>query len=177
MNNNVNDDMAPKKIILPDISTIISEKVLQEGAGNELLFMSYLNEIVHISIKDRVIYSKKFCITSKDNFLIYENKDNYIQVKKPLAIIPISSIKNVVLFKLTKKVVSYDHFYIEFDLDENNRNNINDKIDTFYENDLNNKTNENLKNTALVLFKTEEKNLAKEWYVLLKFLIDLNLKK
>ena len=67
--------------------------------------------------------------------------------------------------------------YIEFDLDENNRNNINDKIDTFYENDLNNKTNENLKNTALVLFKTEEKNLAKEWYVLLKFLIDLNLKK
>ena len=177
VNNNVNDDMAPKKIILPDISTIISEKVLQEGAGNELLFMSYLNEIVHISIKDRVIYSQKFCITSKDNFLIYENKDNYIQVKKPLAIIPISSIKNVVLFKLTKKVASYDHFYIEFDLDENNRNNINDKIDTFYENDLNNKTNENLKNTALVLFKTEEKNLAKEWYVLLKFLIDLNLKK
>ena len=176
-NNNINDDMAPKKIILPDISTIISEKVLQEGAGNELLFMSYLNEIVHISIKDRVIYSQKFCITSKDNFLIYENKDNYIQVKKPLAIIPISSIKNVVLFKLTKKIASYDHFYIEFDLDENNRNNINDRIDTFYENDINNKTNENLKNTALVLFKTEEKNLAKEWYVLLKFLIDLKLKK
>ena len=62
-------------------------------------------------------------------------------------------------------------------MDENNRNNINDRIDTFYENDINNKTNENLKNTALVLFKTEEKNLAKEWYVLLKFLIDLKLKK
>ena len=177
MNNNVNDDMAPKKIILPDISTIISEKVLQEGAGNELLFMSYLNEIVHISIKDRVIYSQKFCITSKDNFLIYENKDNYIQVKKPLAIIPISSIKNVVLFKLTKKVASYDHFYIEFDLDENNRNNVLNKIDTFFENDLDNKTNENVTNTALVMFKTEEKNLAKEWYVLLKYLINLKLKK
>ena len=176
-NNNINDELGPKKIILPDITTIISEKVLEEGAGNELLFMSYLNQIVHISIKERVIYSQKFCITSKDNFLIYENKENYIQVKKPLAIVPISSIKNVVLFKLSKKVANYDHFYIEFELDENNRNNIYDRIDTFYENDLNNKTNENLTNTALVMFKTEERNLAKEWYVLLKFLIDLKLKK
>jgi len=174
---NINDDFSPKKIILPDINTIISGKVLEEGAGNELLFMSYLNKIVHISIKDRVKYSQKFCITSKDNFFIYENKENYIQVKKPLAIIPICSIKNVVMFKLSKKVQSYDHFYIEFDLDENNRNNVYNKIDTFYENDLDNKTNENLNNTALVMFKTEEKNLAKEWYVLLKFLINLKLKK
>jgi hypothetical protein len=174
---NINDDFAPKKIILPDINTIISGKVLEEGAGNELLFMSYLNKIVHISIKDRVKYSQKFCITSKDNFFIYENKENYIQVKKPLAIIPICSIKNVVMFKLSKKVQSYDHFYIEFDLDENNKNNVYNKIDTFYENDLDNKTNENLNNTALVMFKTEEKNLAKEWYVLLKFLINLKLKK
>jgi len=174
---NINDDFAPKKIILPDINTIISGKVLEEGAGNELLFMSYLNKIVHISIEDRVKYSQKFCITSKDNFFIYENKENYIQVKKPLAIIPICSIKNVVMFKLSKKVQSYDHFYIEFDLDENNKNNVYNKIDTFYENDLDNKTNENLNNTALVMFKTEEKNLAKEWYVLLKFLINLKLKK
>ena len=173
---NINDDFAPKKIILPDINTIISGKVLEEGVGNELLFMSYLNKIVHISIKDRVKYSQKFCITSKDNFFIYENKENYIQVKKPLAIIPICSIKNVVMFKLSKKVQSYDHFYIEFDLDENNKNNVYNKIDTFYENDLDNKTNENLNNTALVMFKTEEKNLAKEWYVLLKFLINLKLK-
>ena len=174
---NINDDFAPKKIILPDINTIISEKVLEEGAGNELLFMSYLNKIVHISIKDRVKYSQKFCVASKDNFFIYENKENYLQVKKPLAIIPICSIKNVVMFKLSKKIQSYDHFYIEFELDENNRNNVYNKIDTFYENDLDNKTNENLNNTALVMFKTEEKNLAKEWYVLLKFLINLKLKK
>ena len=145
---NINDDLAPKKIILP-----------------------------HISIKDRVKYSQKFCVASKDNFFIYENKENYLQVKKPLAIIPICSIKNVVMFKLSKKIQSYDHFYIEFELDENNRNNVYNKIDTFYENDLDNKTNENLNNTALVMFKTEEKNLAKEWYVLLKFLINLKLKK
>ena len=174
---NINDDFAPKKIILPDINTIISGKVLEEGAGNELLFMSYLNKIVHISIKDRVKYSQKFCITSKDNFFIYENKENYIQVKKPLAIIPICSIKNVVMFKLSKKVQSYDHFYIEFELDENNNNNVYNKIDTFYENDLDNKTNENLNNTALVMLKKKKKNLAKEWYVLLKFLINLKLKK
>ena len=174
--NNKNEEFAPKKIVLPDINTIISVKVLEEGAGNELLFMSNLNKMDHISIKERVKYSEKFCITTKDNFLIYETRENYIKVKKPLAIIPINSIKNVVLFKLTKKVINYDHFYIEFQLDENNRNNVYNQIETFYINDLDNNNNENKGDTALVLFKTEEKNLAKEWYVLLKFLINLKLK-
>ena len=175
-NNNKNDDFAPRKIILPNINTIISEKVLEEGAGNELLFMSNLNKMVHISIKERVKYSEKFCITTKDNFLIYETRENYIKVKKPLAIIPINSIKNVVLFKLTKKVINYDHFYIEFQLDENNKNNVYNQVDTFYINDLDNTNNENKSDTALVMFKTEEKNLAKKWYVLLKYLIELKLK-
>ena len=175
-NNNKNDDFAPRKIILPNINTIISEKVLEEGAGNELLFMSNLNKMVHISIKERVKYSEKFCITTKDNFLIYETRENYIKVKKPLAIIHINSIKNVVLFKLTKKVINYDHFYIEFQLDENNKNNVYNQVDTFYINDLDNTNNENKSDTALVMFKTEEKNLAKKWYVLLKYLIELKLK-
>ena len=176
-NNNKNDDLAPRKIVLPNINTIISEKVLEEGAGNELLFMSNLNKMVHISIKERVKYSEKFCITTKDNFLIYETRENYIKVKKPLAIIPINSIKNVVLFKLTKKVINYDHFYIEFQLDENIKNNVYNQVDTFYINDLDNTNNENKSDTALVMFKTEEKNLAKKWYVLLKYLVELKLKK
>ena len=158
---------------MPTIDTIISQKVLEEGAGNELLFMSNLNKIVHISIKERVKYAEKFCITTKDNFLIYETRENYIKVKKPLAIIPINYIKNVVLFKLTKKVINYDHFYIEFQLNENMRNNVYNQIDTFYINDLDNTNNENKNDTALVMFKTEEKNLAKKWYVLLKFLAEL----
>ena len=174
--NNKNEEFAPKKIILPDVNTIISEKVLEEGAGNELLFMSNLNKMDHISIKERVRYSEKFCITTKDNFLIYETRENYIKVKKPLAIIPINSIKNVVLFKLTKKIINYDHFYIEFQLDENNRNNVYNQIETFFINDLDNSTNENKGDTALVMFKTEEKNLAKKWYVLLKYLAELKLK-
>ncbi len=173
---NKNEELGPKKIVLPNINTIISIKVLEEGAGNELLFMSNLNKMVHISIKERVKYSEKFCITTKDNFLIYETKENYIAVKKPLAIIPINSIKNVVLFKLTKKIINYDHFYIEFILDENNRNNVYNQVDTFYINDLDNNNNENKGDTALIMFKTEEKNLAKKWYVLLKFLIELKQK-
>ena len=174
-NKNKNEEYAPKKIVLPNINTIISEKVLEEGAGNELLFMSNLNKMVHISIKERVKYSEKFCITTKDNFLIYETRENYIKVKKPLAIIPINTIKNVVLFKLTKKVINYDHFYIEFQLDENNKNNVYNQIETFYMNDLDN-NNENKGDTALVMIKTEEKNLAKKWYVLLKYLVELKSK-
>ena len=103
-----NESLLPKKIILPEIESIISEKVLKEGAGNELLFMSYLNKIVHISMKDKIKYSNKFCISSKDNFLIYENRENYIQVKKPLAIIPINTIKDVVLLLFFLKLISWE---------------------------------------------------------------------
>ena len=175
--NNNNNETHPKKISLPNINVIISEKVLEEGAGNELLFMSNLSKIVNISIKERVKYSEKFCITTKDNFLIYETKENYIKVKKPLAIIPISSIQNIVLFKLTKKVNSYDYFYIEVLLNDNIKKNIYNQIDTFYINDLDNNNNENQSNTALIMFKAEEKNLAKKWYVLLKYLAELKSKK
>ena len=175
--NNNNNEIHPKKISLPNINVIISEKVLEEGAGNELLFMSNLSKIVNISIKERVKYSEKFCITTKDNFLIYETKENYIKVKKPLAIIPISSIQNIVLFKLTKKVNSYDYFYIEVLLNDNIKKNIYNQIDTFYINDLDNNNNENQSDTALIMFKAEEKNLAKKWYVLLKYLAELKSKK
>ena len=175
--NNNNNETHPKKISLPNINVIISEKVLEEGAGNELLFMSNLSKIVNISIKERVKYSEKFCITTKDNFLIYETKENYIKVKKPLAIIPISSIQNIVLFKLTKKVNSYDYFYIEVLLNDNIKKNIYNQIDTFYINDLDNNNNENQSDTALIMFKAEEKNLAKKWYVLLKYLAELKSKK
>ena len=175
--NNNNNETHPKKISLPNINVIISEKVLEEGAGNELLFMSNLSKIINISIKERVKYSEKFCITTKDNFLIYETKENYIKVKKPLAIIPISSINNVVLFKLTKKVNSYDYFYIEVLLNDNIKKNVYNQIDTFYINDLDNNSNENQSGTALIMFKAEEKNLAKKWYVLLKYLAELKSKK
>ena len=56
-------------------------------AGNELLIMSNLNTMIHISIKEHAKYSEKFCITLKDNFLIYDIRKNYIKLKKPLAII------------------------------------------------------------------------------------------
>ena len=99
---------------MPSLNTIVSEKLLAEGAGNELLFISNLLKIEQISIKERVKYVERFCMITKDNFIIYDSKENYITIKKPLAVIPINSIINVVLFKLTKKVLSYDHFYIEF---------------------------------------------------------------
>lgn len=162
-----------KIIKLPDIKTIVSEKLLEEGEGNEVLFISFLKKIVHISIKERVKYAERLCLVTKDNFIIYNTKEDYIKLKTPLVIIPIYSILKIVLFKLTKKVLNYDHFYIEFKLGEMTNNNIYEKISTFFINDK--KENLNIKNndTALVMFNTDEKMLAKKWYVLLTYLINL----
>ena len=180
-NNNVNSndgvqnksvDTFNKKVKLPSLNTIVSEKLLAEGAGNELLFISNLLKIEQISIKERVKYVERFCMITKDNFIIYDSKENYITIKKPLAVIPINSIINVVLFKLTKKVLSYDHFYIEFKIDTADNMDVYNQLTTFFIND----NKENIirqKETALLMFKTEEKMLAKKWYVLIKYLTDI----
>ena len=169
---NKSNDTFSKKVKLPSLNTIVSEKLLAEGAGNELLFISNLSKIEQISIKERVKYVERFCMVTKDNFIIYDNKEDYITIKKPLAVIPINSIINVVLFKLTKKVLSYDHFYIEFKIDTADNMNVYNQLSTFFIND----NKENIirqKETALLMFKTEEKMLAKKWYVLIKYLIDI----
>ena len=169
---NKSPDTFNKKVKLPSLNTIVSEKLLAEGAGNELLFISNLLKIEQISIKERVKYVERFCMITKDNFIIYDSKENYITIKKPLAVIPINSIINVVLFKLTKKVLSYDHFYIEFKIDTADNMNVYNQLSTFFIND----NKENIireKETALLMFKTEEKMLAKKWYVLIKYLIDI----
>ena len=178
-NVNINDgvqnksvDTFNKKVKLPSLNTIVSEKLLAEGAGNELLFISNLLKIEQISIKERVKYVERFCMITKDNFIIYDSKENYITIKKPLAVIPINSIINVVLFKLTKKVLSYDHFYIEFKIDTADNMDVYNQLTTFFIND----NKENIirqKETALLMFKTEEKMLAKKWYVLIKYLTDI----
>ena len=164
--NNVN-----KKIKFPDIFSIVPEKLILESEGNELIFISELQKMININMKERVKYSGRFCMLTKDNFIIYNSKENYITLKKPLAIIPIKEINRIVLFKLNQDSSNFDHFYLCINRNKNTEI-IYEQINTFFMN------GENINNEqdALIMFKSFDKELIKKWYVIINFLIEYHKK-
>lgn len=160
-----------KKIKFPDVFSIVPEKVILESEGNELIFISELQKMININMKERVKYSSRFCMLTKDNFIIYNSKENYITLKKPLAIIPIKEINRIVLFKLSQDSSNFDHFYLCINRNKNTEI-IYEQINTFFMN------GENINNEqdALIMFKSFDKELIKKWYVIINFLIEFHKK-
>ena len=159
-----------KKIKLPDLFSIVSEKLLKESDGNELLFVSELSKMININVKERVKYAERFCMLTKDNFVIYNSKENYITLKRPLAVLQTKDITRVVLFKLNKLGNGFDHFYVCFNKTPSTEL-VYDQINTFFMNEK--RDNRIGEDEALIMFKSNDKLLVKKWYVLLSYLIKL----
>ena len=122
-------------------------------------------------MKERVKYAERFCMLTKDNFVIYNSKENYITLKRPLAVLQTKDITRVVLFKLNKLASGFDHFYICFNKNPTTEL-VYDQINTFFMNEKEEKNNFG-EDEALIMFKSNDKMLIKKWYVLLSYVIKL----
>ena len=177
-NNNNNETKNIKKnnknkIKFPDLYSIVPEKLLKESDGNELLFVSELSKMININVKERVKYAERFCMLTKDNFVIYNSKENYITLKRPLAVLQTKDITRVVLFKLNKLASGFDHFYICFNKNPSTEL-VYEQINTFFMNEKEENNNNNIgDDEALIMFKSNDKMLIKKWYVLLSYVIKL----
>ena len=170
-NENLKNQKKKPKLKLPDLYTIVPEKLLKESDGNELLFVSELSKMININMKERVKYAERFCMLTKDNFVIYNSKENYITLKRPLAVLQTKDITRVVLFKLNKLANGFDHFYICFSKNPSTEL-VYCQINTFFMNEKVEK-NDIFENEALIMFKSNDKTLIKKWYVLLNYIIKL----
>ncbi len=170
-NENLKNPKKKPKLKLPDLYTIVPEKLLKESDGNELLFVSELSKMININMKERVKYAERFCMLTKDNFVIYNSKENYITLKRPLAVLQTKDITRVVLFKLNKLANGFDHFYICFNKNPSTEL-VYCQINTFFMNEKIDK-NDIYENEALIMFKSNDKTLIKKWYVLLNYIIKL----
>ena len=162
------------KVKLPDINSILNEKLLLETSNNDPIFVSELLKMSNFNIKEKTKYYDRFCVMSKITFFIYHSKENYILLKKPLAEIPIKNIKTIVFFKINKNLVGYDHFYISIQ-NNNELKEILDQLDLFYFNDKIDNKDDKIENEELLLiFKSNDKTLIKKWYVLLNYFKNFN---
>ena len=162
------------KFPLPNIFNIINEKTIIESNSNDPIFFSDLLKMSNFNIKEKVKYYDSFCVMTKIAFLIYHSKENYINLKKPLAEIPINYFKSVALFKINKRLSGYDHFLISFE--KNNKiNEILGQLDLFYFNENIEIVEEKKQDEILMLmFKSTNKDLIKKWYVLLNYFKNAN---
>ena len=159
---------------MPEVTSILTEKLLLDTNNNEPIFVSELLKMSNFNIKEKAKYYDRFCVMNKITFFIYHSKENYIVLKKPLAEIPIKNIKKIVLFKINKKLIGYDHFYISIEKNNELKETL-DQLDLFYFNDKKDNKDDNFEEEELLLiFKSSDQTLIKKWYVLLNYFKKFN---
>jgi hypothetical protein len=130
-----------------------------------IIYKSNLLKLINIPEKkslERTV--ERFCIATKENFFIFHSYESYLRVHPPLGILPINSIKSCSQFKTTKNA-KFNHFFIQYELNDNT-------ID-FFKRVNNFFLNENSKSEPIILFKSNNCYIARNWYILFNFFIHL----
>ena len=130
-----------------------------------IIYKSNLLKLINIPEKkslERTV--ERFCIATKDNFFIFHSYESYLRVHPPLGILPINSIKSCSQFKTTKNS-KFNHFFIQYELNDNTIDFFT-RVNNFF-------LNENSKSEPIILFKSNNCYIARNWYILFNFFIHL----
>ena len=167
INENINIEVNDKKItsmvnnmfeIFPNLKEI--------NDSIAIIYKSNLIKLINIPEKKNLNKSvERFCLITKDSFFIFHSYESYLRIQPPLGILPLNSIISCVRFKINENNVKYDHFYIEYELNNDTRK-FHKRVNNFY---LNNCS----KNKPILRFKSKNCHIIKNWYILLNFFINL----
>ena len=167
INDNINIEISDKKInsIVNNIFEMFPNlKEINDSIS--IIYKSNLIKIINIPEKKNLNKSvERFCLITKDSFFIFHSYESYLRIQPPLGILPLNSIISCVRFKINENNVKYDHFYIEYELNNDTRK-FHKRVNNFY---LNNCS----KNKPILLFKSKNCHIIKNWYILLNFFINL----
>ena len=166
-NENINIEVNDKKItsmvnnmfeIFPNLKEI--------NDSIAIIYKSNLIKLINIPEKKNLNKSvERFCLITKDSFFIFHSYESYLRIQSPLGILPLNSIISCVQFKIDENNLKFDHFYIEYELNNETRN-FHRRVNNFY---LNNSS----KNKPILLFKSKNCHIVKNWYTILNFFINI----
>ena len=119
-----------------DINNFISSQKLNSINHEEILFSSNINKLVLSSLfRICSMNIEEFLILIQDKLLIYQNKENFLLMKKPQREFDLNKIEHCGRVDLTLLNFSFlkDYFYMYIEInDVNNKENINDNNDIIY---------------------------------------------
>ena len=167
INDNINIEISDKKInsIVNNIFEMFPNlKEINDSIS--IIYKSNLIKIINIPEKKNLNKSvERFCLITKDSFFIFHSYESYLRIQSPLGILPLNSIISCVQFKIDENNLKFDHFYIEYELNNETRN-FHRRVNNFY---LNNSS----KNKPILLFKSKNCHIVKNWYTILNFFINI----
>ena len=112
---------------------------------------------------NKIVYSERFCILTKNYFAYYKSKESYISLNKPLLLIYNNNIKRI---ENTSFRDNTYYFGIILEINDENKYLV-DKVNSFV-------TNEDNSYELLLGFRTKEFKEMLKWVVILTYFTTQN---
>ena len=158
--------LSKQKLIdeLSDIKNILPEYKLNHLKEDEVIYSGLVEKITKIPGKDnKIVYSERFCILTKNYFAYYKSKESYISLNKPLLLIYNNNIKRI---ENTSFRDNTYYFGIILEINDENKYLV-DKVNSFV-------TNEDNTYELLLGFRTKEFKEMLKWVVILTYFTTQN---
>ena len=145
-----------------DINSIIPKNKLSKLNDNSIIFNSFLEKIIKIPERNKIIYNERFCILTKKNFSYYKSKESYLNLSRPMLLI---NLKNII--KVEQTILDDTSFYFGLIciINDETRQYI-DKINTFIN------IGDNNSEEFLLGFRSKNKDLIIKWIIVLNYFIE-----
>ncbi len=158
-----------------DINNIISQPKLNSIDPEEILFNSNINKLVLSSLfRICSMNIEEFLILIKDKILIYQNKENFLLMKKPQREFDLINIESCGRIDLCSLNIHYlqGYYYMYIEIKDDNINNYNNN-----ENDLINKIIQKEQQGNFYVFFSKDELLINQWVCVINCFIKPNSQK
>ena len=141
-----------------DIKNIIPEYRLNHLKDDEIIYSGTLEKILKIPEKNKIAYSQRFCILTKNYFAYYKSKESYISLNKPLLLL---NNNNIIRIENTSFIDNTYYFGIICEVNDETKKFI-DKVNSFV-------TKEDDITELLLGFRTKQFEDMIKWVVVLTY--------
>jgi hypothetical protein len=141
-----------------DIKNIVPEYRLNHLKDNEIIYSGTLEKILKIPEKNKIAYSQRFCILTKNYFAYYKSKESYISLNKPMLL-----LNNNYILRIENTCFTDNTYYFGIICEVNNETKkYIEKVNSFV-------TKEDNVTELLLGFRTKEYEDMIKWVVVLTY--------
>ena len=153
-----------------DITSIISKNKLNSINIDEIMFNGFMKRLIISNLfKNNSMNIQKFCILTKQDFIIFQNKENFLLMKNPQRKINLSEIENCgrLDFSLLKIHYLYGFYYMYINMKDEFSEEYNDDDDEVY------KIVKKEQNGKFYILFSKEEKIVNQWVCFINFFMNM----
>jgi len=153
-----------------DITSIISKHKVNSINLDEIMFNGFINRLIISNLfKNNSMNIQKFCIITKQDFIIFQNKENFLLMKNPQRKISLNEIENCgrLDFSLLKIHYLYGFYYMYLNMKDEFNQEYNDDDDEVY------KIVKKEQNGKFYILFSKEEKIVNQWVCVINFFMNM----